>query len=183
MFSNQYFENDTVIEDLLLNITEEDIVIYDSVCIRDQNPLSREHIISGRIAHSSDLIANDVFRYHSVFYKLDFLIKNNISIAGLFDYHQVNLLLANAILNNKCECVHIPMPVLHIDGTKSELDNLYSINYNDKYQSKLAEIVPLFFNDYKILHELIEIQKNDEQKMLPFSCRFADGAFKPGAAG
>jgi hypothetical protein len=24
--------------------------------------------------------------------------------------------------------------------------------------------------------------KNDEQKMLPLSCRFADGAFKPGAA-
>lgn len=166
MYSSQYFENDTVLEDVLLNVHNEDIILCDTVCNKTNDYLSREHIISATLDNASALLASDVFQFHSVIYKRDFLINNELSIADLFDYHQVNLTLIDSILNHKCKWNHLPIPVLHIDGTKSELDTLYRINYDDTYRSELSEIAPLFFNDYKILHELIEIQNNDEQKIL-----------------
>lgn len=166
MYSSQYFENDTVIEDVLLNAHNEDIILCDTVCNKTNDPLSREHIISAAIDNASALIASDVFHFHSVIFKRDFLINNQLNINDLFDYHQLNLILIDAILNHKCEWTHLPIPVLHIDKNKSELDTLYRINYNDTYQSKLSRIVPLFFNDYKTFYDLLQHQNNDEQKIL-----------------
>jgi hypothetical protein len=60
--------------------------------------------------------------------------------------------------------------------TKAIENNTCLFMFYLKFESYLSIIL--------LKHKTENIKlKNDEQKMFSFSCRFADGAFKPGAAG
>lgn len=166
IMSSQYFENDTVLEDVLLNVQNEDIVICDTVCNKGTDPLSREHIISGNIDNASALIAADVFRFHSIFFKNEFLIENGINSVDFSDYQAINLMLCNMVLNNKCQWTHLQIPVLHIEANRNEIDKAFKINYNENYKASLQRIAPLLYNDYLLLQSCIVKESNEEQKIL-----------------
>lgn len=166
MMSSQYFENDTVLEDVLLNVQNEDIVLCDTVCKKGTDPLSHEHIISGNIDNASALIAADVFRFHSIFFKNEFLIENGINSVDFSDYQAINLMLCNVVLNNKCQWTHLQIPVLHIEANRNEINKAFKINYNENYKASLQQIAPLLYNDYLLLQSCIEKESNEEQKIL-----------------
>lgn len=161
-----YFENDTALEDALLNVQNEDIVLFDTVCNKGNDPFSREHIICANIDNASALITADVFRFHSIFFKKDFLIKNGINNVDFSDYQAINLMLCNAVLNNKCQWSHLQIPILHIEANRNEINKAFKINYNENYKASLQRIAPLLYNDYLLLQSCIVKESNEEQKIL-----------------
>lgn len=166
MSSSFYFENDTVLEDVLLNITDEDIIICDTVCNKDTNPLSREHIISGNIETACDLIASDVFKFHSIFIRTEILKDYESDIFRFNNIYSINLFLINEIINKKRNWKHLHIPVLHLDVNKTKFDKDFKIDYTIEYKELLKRIIPLFFKDYERFQQLKEKEINEEQKIL-----------------